>query len=159
MKNTRLFKLLSSFLCVMLLAAAVFCVSGLGETAVEETVEESVEIASEESSVEVEFTELGEGDTAFVFTVTYDVDDPENSDYYIINTNAATVGEALVELGLVEGEDSEYGLYVKTINGVTADYDTDGTYWAFFIDGEYAMTGVDSTEIDPESVYSFIITK
>ena len=66
-----------------------------------------------------------------------------------------TVGDALVELGMIEGEESEYGLYVKTVNGVTADYDKDGVYWAFYIDGEYASSGVDSTEITEGSTYSF----
>ena len=67
------------------------------------------------------------------------------------------MGEALAELGIIAGDESEWGLYVKTINGITADYDTDGTYWAFYIDGEYAMTGVDATEIDEEAIYSFAI--
>ena len=59
------------------------------------------------------------------------------------------MGDALTELGLIEGEDSEYGLYVKTVNGITADYDTDGHYWAFYVDGEYAQTGVDATRSPP----------
>ena len=45
-------------------------------------------------------------------------------------------------MGLIAGEDSDYGLYVKTVNGVTVDYDTDGKYWAFYVDGEYAATDV-----------------
>lgn len=54
-----------------------------------------------------------------------------------------------------EGEDSEYGLYVKTVNGVTVDYDQDGKYWAFYVDGEYAATGVDSTDITAGATYTF----
>ena len=46
-------------------------------------------------------------------------------------------------------------MYVKTVNGVTVDYDTDGKYWAFYIDDEYAMTGVDSTPITDGSSYTF----
>ena len=41
----------------------------------------------------------------------------------------------------------------------TADFNTDGSYWAFYIDGEYAMTGVDSTEINEDSVYTLQVTK
>ena len=48
---------------------------------------------------------------------------------------------------------------MKTVNGITADYETDGTYWAFYIDGEYAMTGVDATEINEEAVYTFVVEK
>ena len=66
-----------------------------------------------------------------------------------------TVGAALLSLGLIAGEDSDYGLYVKTVNGVTVDYDTDGKYWAFYVDGEYAATGVDSTDITAGATYTF----
>ena len=66
-----------------------------------------------------------------------------------------TVGAALLSLGLIAGEDSEYGLYVKTVNGVTVDYDQDGKYWAFYVDGEYAATGVDSTDITAGATYTF----
>ncbi len=65
----------------------------------------------------------------------------------------------MLELNLIAGDDSEYGLYVKTVNGITADYDVDQTYWAFYIDGEYAMTGVDTTDITPGVAYSFKVEK
>ena len=43
---------------------------------------------------------------------------------------------------------------MKTVNGITADYDTDGVYWAFYVNGEYASTGVDSTPITQGDAYS-----
>ena len=95
----------------------------------------------------------GQGETAFTLVVSC----LSETAAVTVNTDAKTVGEALAELSIVAGEESEWGLYVKTINGITADYDTDGTYWAFYIDGEYAMTGVDATEIDEEAIYSFAI--
>lgn len=72
-----------------------------------------------------------------------------------ITTSADTVGQALIVEGLLEGEDGPYGLYVKTVDGVTLDYDRDGKYWAFYINGEYAMSGVDTTEIDNGATYAF----
>ena len=53
----------------------------------------------------------------------------------------------MLEYEVIAGEDGQYGLYVKTVNGETVDYDKDGKYWAFYINGEYGMTGVDVTEI------------
>ena len=47
----------------------------------------------------------------------------------------------------------------KTVNGITADYDVDQTYWAFYVDGEYAMTGVDATDIVEGSQYMFKVEK
>ena len=72
-----------------------------------------------------------------------------------IATDKQTVGEALLEQGIIAGELSDYGLYVKTVDGLTLDYETDGKYWAFYVDGEYAMTGVDATDITDGSTYAF----
>ncbi len=96
------------------------------------------------------------GEKSFVFKVV-DIDGTEKS--FDVTTNAATVGEALIEEKLISGSESEYGLMVDTVNGIKYDYNTDGCYWAFYINGEYAMTGVDSTEITDGTEYSFVATK
>lgn len=89
---------------------------------------------------------------SFTFVV---VDGAGNEKSFQIDTEEKTVGAALLKEGLIEGDSGEYGLYVKTVNGITADYEKDGTYWAFYINGEYAMTGVDATEITAGEIYSF----
>ena len=94
---------------------------------------------------------VGKGATAFTVEVAQ-LDG--TSITFTVNTDKATVGEALLELGIVAGDDTEYGLYVKTVNGVTLDYDTDGAYWAFYINGEYAMTGVAATNIEAGAIYA-----
>ena len=76
-----------------------------------------------------------------------------------VNTDEETVGAALLKLGVIAGDDSEYGLYVKTVNGETADYDADGTYWGLYINGEYAMTGVDATTLEAGTTYAFRVEK
>lgn len=95
----------------------------------------------------------GEGATAFTFSVT-DLD--KNTVTVTVKTDKDTVGAALVDLGLVSGSDSEYGLMVDTVNGITLDYNKDGKYWAFYINGEYAMTGVDSTPVEAGAAYAFV---
>lgn len=97
-------------------------------------------------------TTLGEGNTKIHVTVK-DVDGSEA--YFIVNTDAATVGEALLAVELIAGDENEWGLYVTTVNGITADWDTEKAYWAFYIDGEYAQTGVDATEITAGATYTF----
>ena len=82
-----------------------------------------------------------------------------NETNFVVSTDKETVGDALLELNLIEGDDREYGLYVKTVNGITADYDTDGTYWAFYVNGEYASTGVDSTPVNEGDTYEFKVEK
>ena len=75
------------------------------------------------------------------------------------SSSAASVGEALVAEGLIEGHETEYGLYIDTVNGITADWDNDQTYWAFYINGEYATTGIDGTEIVADTTYGLTLTK
>ncbi|MDE7311193.1 MAG: DUF4430 domain-containing protein [Eubacterium sp.] len=99
---------------------------------------------------------LGEGSKVFSFTV---VDKEGVQTQFEIHTDEETVGDALSALGLIEGDESEYGLYVKTVNGITADYDKDGMYWAFYINEEYAQTGVDATQVTEGDSYSFKMEK
>lgn len=95
---------------------------------------------------------LGEGGKAFSLTVA-DLDG--NEIHAEIHTDEETVGDALEALGVIAGEDSPTGIYVKSVNGITADYDKDGSYWAFYVDGEYAQTGVGSTPAEDGGDYAF----
>lgn len=156
MKTTFKGKWLSRLLCLVLVAAAALATAGCGET------REEPQTAAEDTAVlgEGEMTasvvlledgaELGEGETEFLFTIT-DLDGKETC--VTIHTDKATVGEALQELGLIVGEEGPYGLYVKTVNGITVDYDADKAYWAFYINGRYAMSGVDVTKIVSGDTY------
>jgi hypothetical protein len=74
---------------------------------------------------------------------------------FTLTSDKKTVGEALLELKVIEGEDGPYGLYVKTVDGETLDYDTDAMYWAFYENGAYAAKGVDQTEIKADVKYEF----
>lgn len=155
--NTKLLSLLLSMVLIVAMALSMTGCNGKdksGEAQVSDTqttVQESTE-ADTESGIQV----LGEGQTKFDFSV---VDQDGNETQYEIHTDKKTVGEALQDLKLIDGEEGDYGLYVKTVNGITADYDTDGTYWAFYVDGEYAQSGVDMTDITDGASYSFKIEK
>jgi hypothetical protein len=101
-------------------------------------------------------TVKGEGATVFYFNV---VDKDGNETKFEIHTDKTVVGDALQELGLIEGEQGDYGLYVKKVNGITADYNVDQTYWAFYIGNDYGMTGVDMTNIEAGATYAFKVSK
>ena len=146
MQKTRFSKSLSLIVCTVLIAAMALIASGCADSTTTPDSSGTGAVSAADSIA------LGEGETQFTFTVT----DAEGSvSSFIINTDRTTVGAALLELELISGEDGPYGLYVKTVNGITADYDIDGTYWCFYIDGEYAMSGVDKTDIIEGTVYSF----
>lgn len=145
MQKTKFTRILSVILCVVLIAATALFTSGCSDKS-------SYEPPKEVTTLFEGVSELGEGEKSFTFTIT---DADGNETELKINTDKTLVGEALQELGLLAGEEGPYGLYVKTVNGITVDYDTDGKYWAFYIDGEYAPTGVDVTEIKEGATYSF----
>ncbi len=149
MKMTKFTKILSVLLCLALVVAiAVFatgCANKKNETPADNTPSHTVE----------DVTKLGEGEKSFTFIAK---DKDGNETKFLISSNAATVGAALLENNLIAGDESDYGLYVKTVNGATLDYDTDHMYWAFYVNGEYASAGVDSTEITADATYSFVAT-
>lgn len=155
-------KLLSLILSTMLIVAMAFSMTACGGNNQEkpntENVGSNTEVGTqlEDTQGDSAVTVLGEGATVFAFVV---VDGEGNETAFEIHTDKTIVGEALLELELIEGEAGDFGLYVKTVNGITADYDVDQTYWAFYVDGEYAMTGVDATEIEEGVTYSFKVEK
>lgn len=142
MKTTNLKKVLSVLLITLLIAASALIISGCNDNTTS-----SDFVASADYAIE-----LGEGSTSFNFSV-FDIEGKET--LFLIKTDKKTVGEALLENKLIAGEESQYGLYVKTVNEITLDYNSDGYYWSFYINGKYAISGVDSTEIAPNTTYSF----
>ena len=77
------------------------------------------------------------------------VDDQAQSTMYEVNTDAEYLGDAIRETeGLtVEGTEGDYGLMVDTVNGIVADYNTNGAYWAFYLNGEYCNYGTRFTPL------------
>ena len=150
MKMTRFKKTLSLVLCIVLIAAIALFTAGCNDN--KDTGSNTTTTPTEQTTDANKATTVGEGEKSFNFTVT-DIDG--NSTEFLVLTDKATVGEALLEVKLIEGEEGQYGLYVKKVNGITADYDVDGTYWAFYVDGAYATSGVDTTEIKNGATYEF----
>ena len=152
MTKTNVTKALSLILCTVLIAAMALFTTGCSDNKNNEIPQTSAPAIQPGGTIPV----LGEGENVFVFSV-FDKDGRETA--YEIHTNKTIVGEALQDLGLLEGEEGAYGLYVTVVDGIRADYDKDGVYWAFYIDGEYAMSGVDKTEIEAGRSYAFKVEK
>ncbi len=145
MNMTRIRKALSVLLCSVLIAVtALFATGCTGNN-------QGTGLPSSGTS-SVEKTTVGQGNTVFDFTV---YDREGKMTVFEVHTDKKTVGDALVEVKLISGENGPYGLYVKTVNGETLDYDKDKMYWSFYIDGAYAMTGVDQTKIESGKAYAF----
>ena len=87
------------------------------------------------------------------------VDDQGNETTKTIETTRTIVGDALLDEGLIEGEEGDYGMFITKVNGIYADYNETGTYWSFYIGGEYAMTGIDQTDIVDGATYMLKVEK
>ena len=142
MKTTHLKRVLSLIFCMVLIAAMAFITTSCSDN--------QPISASEDVIVK------GEGKKEFTFNV---VDYEGKVTTFEIHTDKEIVGDALVELELISGDEGPYGLYVKEVNGITADYDKDKAYWGFFIDNEQAPAGVDSTTIEEGKEYSLKVVK
>lgn len=141
----------SAFLLLVLIAAIAFSAVGCdekkdGDTAMTTTA------AVTTTGATTAATAVGEGTTGFMFKVVH-LDGSEK--LFNVSTNKTKVGDALMESGLISGENGPYGLYVKTVDGELVDYDIHGKYWAFYVDGAYAPTGVDTTNIEAGKTYEF----
>lgn len=149
MQMTGFKKALSLLLALVLIAAMALFTAGCNNDSKDVSSvpsEPTSSVASQQSNV------LGNGKTAFTFKA---VDATGKETVYTINTDKETVGAALLEHKLIAGEQGDYGLYVKTVNGITVDYDKDGKYWAFYIGDQYAPTGVDATAVTAGETYTF----
>lgn len=129
MKNNSMKKLLSFIGCMVLIAAMALMLIGCGG-----------EEKQQSTGASVTFT-----------LKVRDLDGTETE--HKITTGEKKLGAALVAEGIVEGEESSQGLYIKKVNGIEAIWENDGTYWAFYINGEYATIGVDSADITEDAIY------
>ena len=90
-------------------------------------------------------------------TVTVKVIVAEREVIFTLRTDKTYLADALLEHKLIEGEEGQYGLYIKKVNGMLADYDVDKTYWGFYQNGEMMMVGISSAEISDGQSYELVL--
>ena len=132
----------SLFLAVVLIAALALAACGCGKDP----------IPAPDQNAKV----LGTGKTTFTFSAVYE---DGSQDSYEIHTDKTVLSDALDENGLITPENGPYGYYAKAVNGVEAIYEKTGTYWALYVNGEYAVKGVSETEIVEGASYTFKVEK
>lgn len=76
---------------------------------------------------------------------------------FTIHTDEEYLRGALESIDLIAGEESEYGLFVTTVNGITAN-DANQEWWCFTKGGESLNTGVDSTPIADGDAFEITLT-
>ncbi len=135
MKQTKMKQFLSLILCIVLIAAAALFTFGCDDKAENPTDGE---------------------EKAFTFVVV-DAEGKETS--FSITSTKTYLGDALLDEGLIEGENDQYGLYVKKVNGILADYSVNGAYWRLVVNGTDSMVGASSVEIEDGATYQFVYSK
>ncbi len=143
MKREMKTRLLSLILLTVMLVAAVLALEGCtGPT-------------PPGDATIIEEKTLGTGQKTISFMM---VNSANEAILHTIHTDATTLREALVEHGLISGEESIYGLNVDTVCGIRADYMLDGAWWQLYVGQSPASTGVDGVAIENGGEYSFVHT-
>lgn len=97
-------------------------------------------------------------DDPIKITVTVVYEDGTSKDYSISTKHAILKG-ALVENNLISGEETKNGYFVKAVDGITADYATDGAWWSFYQNDAMCMEGVDTLVIRDGDVIKIVYSK
>jgi hypothetical protein len=97
--------------------------------------------------------EIFAGEKRFTLTV---VHKNGTEKVFELTSSEEFLGAALVAEGIIVESDSP-GMY-NTVDGETTDYSKDQSYWGFFIDGEYAMEGMNTTPITEGGQYKLVYT-
>lgn len=157
-------KILALIMCAIMLLSLCACNTNTEKTA-DTTIADSTTSTPETTEPQIsgiwadaaylEDKTFGEGEKTIVVKVVAE----EKTVTFTIKTDAETLGAALLEHKLIEGEQGQYGLYIKKVNGMLADYDVDQTYWGLTKNGEYVMTGADTTNIADGEQYELTRTK
>lgn len=89
------------------------------------------------------------------------VDNNANSIMYDVHTDAEYLRQAMEETDGLEfsGSESEYGMMVETVNGVTADWNVDQSYWGFYVNGDYCNYGIDAQPVADGDAFQIIYSK
>lgn len=91
------------------------------------------------------------------FTLTVTHSDSTQKEFKI-ETSQTNLRRALEDEKLISGTESTYGLYVTTVDGETADYDANQSWWNLVKNGEASPVGIDSCTVEDGDNYGFIYT-
>lgn len=85
------------------------------------------------------------------------LDGAHNAKQFAIATDAQYLRQSLEQLSLIAGDQTDFGLFVKTVNGITAD-DAKQQWWCFTKGGQSVMTGVDTTPVFDGDAFEITLT-
>lgn len=75
-----------------------------------------------------------------------------------VNTDAEYLAEVLVSEGIVEDNQTEYGLYILAADGEYADYEADGGWWSVYEGDTQSAFGASELPIRDGGLYKVVYT-
>ena len=75
-----------------------------------------------------------------------------------VNTDAEYLAEVLVSEGIVEDNQTEYGLYILVADGEYADYEADGGWWSVYEGDTQSAFGASELPIRDGGLYKVVYT-
>lgn len=95
-----------------------------------------------------------EGTKTFTLTVVHG--DGTSKDF-TVTSDEEFLAYALIAEKIITDEGIETGMY-NTVDGETAKWDPDQAYWSFYVNGEYATEGMNTTPITDGAAYKLEYT-
>ncbi len=139
-RTNKRYVVLSCLLALLCVAAAMFVscapqMTGLGATVVDRK-------------------EVGEGQTTVTFTA---VNSQKEATVFTVHTDKTTLGEALLEHGIIAGREEGYGLWITTVNGVVAN-EANQEWWKLYEGDAMSNYGISSLKIQDGGEYTLALT-
>ena len=97
-----------------------------------------------------ENTSVGEGEITFMLSL----EAAGKTVLLTVNTDEEILGTALYSLGIINDP-----TFFDTANGITADWNKDNAYWAFYIGDTMASVGVGDVNVESGATYKLVYTK
>lgn len=77
---------------------------------------------------------------------------------FTCHTDEEYLAPVLEAENIAQGDQTEYGLTIHTVDGEKASWEENQSYWALFIGEEYAMTGASQTPVNDGDVFKLVYT-
>ena len=93
------------------------------------------------------------GDKTFTLTVVQS----DSTKEFTISTDEEYLAPALMAEGIINDEGVETGMYF-TVDGETASWEENQSYWAIYVDDVYATEGLNTLPVEDGGVYKLEYT-
>lgn len=89
--------------------------------------------------------------------ITVEVVTSDDSKTFNYTTDSEYLADVLLDEQLVSGSESEYGLFITTVNAITAN-DANQEWWCITKDGQMLETGASDTPINDGDKFEITLT-